>query len=88
MGHADTKMLTKAINAFITEWGTLLNVGLGIAALLGLLAFGYSITLLIMNADNPQGRQDAISKIIKSGITTACIGGFWTIVWLVYFAFI
>lgn len=87
MGTENTEMLGKAINAFLNEWGLLLNVGLGIAALLGLLALGYSITQLIVNAENPKGRQEAISGILKAGITTAFIGGFWSIVWAFYFIF-
>lgn len=82
------KALAKAFQTFVGEWGMLLNVGLGIAALLGLLAFGYALTLLIYNADNPRGRQDAIGRLWKAGITTSFIGGFWTLVWLVYYMFL
>lgn len=88
MGSGDTKILGDAISGFLSEWGTLLNVGLGFAALLGLLALGYSITQLIMNADNPHGRSEAINGILKAGITTAFVGGFWSIVWLFYYMFL
>lgn len=87
MGNADTTLLAEAMNAFISEWGMLLNVGLALGTLIGLAAFGYSLTLLIMNSDNPQGRQDAISKLWKTGITTAAIGGFWSFVIIIYAAF-
>lgn len=80
----DSQQMNNAIQLFIEEWSILINVGLGIAALLGLLAFGYALTLLIMNADKPQQRDDAIRRLWISGIGTAITGGFWVIVTLVY----
>lgn len=88
MGYANTELLNSAIASFLDEWSLIINVGLGFATLLGLLAFGYSLTLLIYNSDNPQGRQDAISRLWKTGITTAFTGGFWSVVWLVYHIFL
>lgn len=84
----DSTQMSRAINLFIQEWGILINVGLGIAALLGLLSFGYALTLLIMNADKPQQREDAIRRLWMSGIGTAITGGFWVVVTLVYGAFL
>ena len=87
MGNANTKLLSAAFKKLMTEWQTLLNFGLGMATLIGLLAFGYALTQLIMNADNPQARQEAISNLLKVGITTAAIGGFWTFTVLIIAAF-
>lgn len=88
MGTSDNTQLTNAFAIFMEEWGMLLNVGLGIATLIGLLAFGYALTLLNVHSDNPQGRQDAISRIWKVGITTALTGGFWSFVWMFYVIFL
>lgn len=81
-------MLTEAFRTFMEEWSILINVGLGFATILGLLAFGYALTLLNVQSDNPQGRQDAISRLWKVGITTAMTGGFWSIVWAIYILFV
>lgn len=86
--NTDGKLLTEAFATFMEEWSALLNVGLGFATLLGLLAFGYALTLLNVKSDNPQGRQDAIARLWKVGITTALTGGFWTVVWSVYILFL
>lgn len=83
----NTSGMEDALNLFIENWGQLLNMGLAFATMLGLLAFGYSLTLLIFHSDNPKGREDAISKLVKSGITIILTGSFWLIVVLVYYMF-
>ena len=88
MGYQNTEVMNNALKAFIDEWSILINAFLGIALLLGLLAFGYGIALLIQNAENPQGRQDAIKRILKAGFTTTFIGAFWTLVWAMYAIFL
>lgn len=86
--HNNPQIMDDAISLVIEEWGMLINFGLGIATLLGLLAFGYALTLLIKNSDNPHGRDDAIKRLFKAGITTTVIGAFWLVVGLIYGMFI
>lgn len=83
----DIEVINAAFMEFVANWSFLVNAVFGIAILLGLLAFGYAITLLIFRADSPQGREDAISRLVKSGITVAITGSFWTILLLIYYMF-
>lgn len=84
---ANLDLIGEAFGDFVSSWSELINAFFGIAVLLGLLAFGYAITLLIFRADSPQGREDAISRVMKSGITVAITGSFWTILLLLYYMF-
>lgn len=84
---ADVDLIGSAFSDFVSSWSELINAFFGLAVLLGLLAFGYAITLLIFRADSPQGREDAISRVMKSGITVALTGSFWTILLLLYYMF-
>lgn len=77
-------MLHRGLEHFWDEYSVLINVGLAIGVLSGILAFIILLMQLAKDGDKPIVRFKILNELMVVGITTGAIGGFWTILNLFY----